>query len=615
VADREAILKHVVSFKTKHGVQDQDEHIITTIHMMNTHRLDLAAAQDRTSHGANDKGIDGWHFEQRNGTLFVYQSKLAWNKGTVLKGFEGLVQASDWIATVLKTGELEGKPPNPAIRNLARCLHENRDAVRAIEMYLISPFSPNELEDCSEFAECRHDLGNSSLCEYMTERNGRLEVKLQGYNLRDGGLVPDSWYEVSGQPDGVIQVGKRTKLHIFYLHLSSLVELFRTRGHNLFEKNVRLYLDTKESRNLLEHPLQNTLDRICDIEREDKLDSAIFPFYHVGITLTAYEYRSPMAGIHQLQSPYVINGCQTINIADRYLRELEKKKSTDKIARFRTIAVLTKIVVAANDAQVREIANCNNRQNPIDSWQLFSNDPIHIAIENAFENEGVFYERQKGKFDAFMKNAAAIARYYNTNGTKITVQDLGQLISLCRRRFKLAAKLSDIFIDKNSHDEVFDEGVPNQVHDAVWAFNAFKAAKNGLRNFLRCPAHDNEQTHSIFVKPAVRQRLFYLAVMHLYQRRGDLATRFGYRLNKHAPPKLTTEAEGFYKKVVLKTKAWYLVESKQLQEDVSSDKLDGFLGHLCHEAGLDSEGLMPFTERSRDWSGSGEADDAEADCE
>jgi len=614
MTDREVILKHVVSFRTKHGVQDQDEHIITTIHMMYTHRLDLAAAQDRTSHGANDKGIDGWHFEPANGTLFVYQSKLSWSKGTVLKGFEGLVQASDWIATVLKTGELEGKATNPAIRNLARCLHENRERICAILFYLISPFNPNELEDCSEFDECRGDLGNSPLNEYIAQRNGRLDVQPQSYNLTPV-VAPGSWYELCGHPDGVIQVGKRTKLHIVYLRLSSLVELFRTRGNNLFDKNVRLYLDTKESRVRLEHPLQNTLDRICDGGRADELDPAIFPFYHVGITLTASEHRSPTAGIHQLQSPYVINGCQTINIADRYLRELEKKKSADRIARFCAIPVLTKIVVAANDAQVREIANCNNRQNPIESWQLFSNDPIHIEIENAFEAKGVFYERQKGKFDAYMKNAEAISRYYNTNHTKITVQDLGQLISLCRRNLQLAAKPSEVFNDKKSHDEVFDGEVPNHVHDAIWAFNAFKAAKNGLRNYLACPAHDNEQTHSIFVKPAVRHMLFYLAVMHLYQRCDYLAAGYGYKLNKHAPPTLTTEAESFYKKVVLKTKAWYLAESNQLQDDVSLKKRDGFLEHLCHEAGLDSEGPMPLTEHSRDWSAFEEAARAEAECE
>jgi len=52
-----------------------------------------------------------------------------------------------------------------------------------------------------------------------------------------------------------------------------------------------------------------------------------------------------------------------------------------------------------------------------------------------------------------------------------------------------------------------------------------KAVKAALRNYLNAPAHDNETTHSIFVKPVVRQGMYYLAIMHLYQRCQDSAVR------------------------------------------------------------------------------------------
>jgi len=49
-------------------------------------------------------------------------------------------------------------------------------------------------------------------------------------------------------------------------------------------------------------------------------------------------------------------------------------------------------------------------------------------------------------------------------------------------------------------------------------------------------------------------------------------------------------------------KNWYLAEAKQLKVDVSWNKIDSFLTQLCHDAGLDSEGMMPLTKNSLDWS-------------
>ena len=331
-----------------------------------------------------------------------------------------------------------------------------------------------------------------------------------------------------------VKVGQRTELEIVYLDLASLVDLYRCRGNKLFEKNIRLYLATKDARVRLQHPLEDTLDRICTAQ----LEPSIFPFYHVGITITA-SARSLIADrAFGFEAPHIINGCQTINIADRYLKKLEKEKATEKIGRFKQIPVLAKVVIAADNETIREIAICNNRQNPIESWQLFANDQTHMEIEEALLGIGVFYERQKGRFDAEKRFAHFVNQYPNTNGTKITVQDLGQLITLCREEIQLAAKPSEIYASKKNHDAVFDSTVPNCARDAVWAFNGFKAAKASLNNYLRMPAHDNDVTHGIFRKPLVRNMLLHLAIMYLSQKRQDYIGRYAIRLNKIAPMKL-----------------------------------------------------------------------------
>jgi hypothetical protein len=74
--------------------------------------------------------------------------------------------------------------------------------------------------------------------------------------------------------------------------------------------------------------------------------------------------------------------------------------------------------------------------------------------------------------------------YQASNGTFVTVLGLGQLISLCRRQMQLAAKPSEIFVNKESHDAVFTKSVAERPHDIIWAFNAHKAVKRAFQKYL-----------------------------------------------------------------------------------------------------------------------------------
>jgi len=409
-------------------------------------------------------------------------------------------------------------------------------------------------------------------------------------------VVPPASYTVAVRENTSLSVDGKVNLLVVFASLHSLIDLFRRLGNLVFEKNVRLYLSTKEAKARLEYPLEETLEQICS----GLLDLNIFPFYHVGMTIAATGC-ARVNGSLSLDAPYIINGCQTVNIASRYLAKLEKAKASEKIERFRSIQVIAKVVTRASNAQLREIANCNNRQNPIEPWQLFSNDPIHVEVEASLKDVGVFYERQRGRFEAEIIRLSAHQTYRNTNNTYVTVEGLGQVICLCRRQIAFAAKQSEIFVNKERHDAVFTKDIPEHPHDIIWSFNAHKAVKRALQNYLSLPTLDNEQTHRIFNKPIVKQTMHYVAMLELYQRKRAVSTEFVSSLNKIAPPTLVDEAEACYRSVVKKTKDFYLAESKNLEVEVSWRKIEGFLVTLCTQTGLDFEGAMPFTERAADW--------------
>jgi hypothetical protein len=602
---RELVVKRAQEFKAKHGVLDeQDENVVATLHLMNTHDLDLHAAQDQTSRGGNDHGIDAWHYDSATTTLTIYQSKLTSSKAMALKGLEALTRACEWLATVLREAELDVPATNSGIFNLARCLASHHQAIRKVCCILISPFDSNELDDEDDFTFARNDIAKSALYGLLRERGGSLDVRTEQYSFNRTGVVPPASYSVAVREDTSLNVDGKVQLDVVLMSLESLVSLFRRRGPHVFEKNVRLYLSTKEAKARLETPMEETLEQICS----GSVNANIFPFYHVGVTLSATGC-TKSDGSLALDAPYIINGCQTVNIASRYLARLEKAKALEKIERFKAIQVVAKVVRRASDAQLREIANCNNRQNPIEAWQLFSNDPIHVQIEASLRDVGVFYERQKGRFEAEIIRLNAIQTYRNTNRTYVLVVPLGQVICLSRRQWQLAAKPSEVFVNKEKHDSVFTKDLPESPHDIIWAYNAHKAAKRALQNYLSQPTLDNEQTHRIFKKPIVLQSMHFIAMMDLYQRRRDVGAKFIFSLNKIAAPTLVNEAEVCYRSVVKKTKEFYLAESKNLEVEVSAKKMEGFLMTLCTQVGLDFEGPMPFTKEAIEW----EVDEQEAE--
>lgn len=163
------------------------------------------------------------------------------------------------------------------------------------------------------------------------------------------------------------------------------------------------------------------------------------------------------------------------------------------------------------------------------------------------------------------------------------------------------AKPSEIFIKKSNHDSIFVNEIPKYPRDMVWVFNLFQAIKRGLQNYLKIPAHDNIDTQNVFNKPIVKAHIYWIALLYYYQKKfSDI--NYATKLHKKASSTLVAEFEALYFKIILKTKSFYLEQSKNLEIEVSSTKLGTFFKNLCYEIGIDLEdGLKPFTENHINW--------------
>jgi hypothetical protein len=601
---KEVCLLAITKLRTQKGIETSDENMIATVHLMSSHGIDVNAALDQSSRNANDKGIDAWFYDRKDCRLYVYQSKLSESKQLTLRGLYDLDRAREWVEQVIINGSVEKVPvDNQCLYNLYMQLSDIRDSLKKISFILISLFDENELEDSSEYQDVLAKMVSSELNQHLSNnRNGAIELGFSAFRLDKRIPIGFRPYPISRFPDARINLRKNSYLDLAYVSLASLVALYRQRGDVLFDKNIRLsLLGTKEARERLVHPMESTLDLITS----GKSSPEIFPFYHIGITLSATSSVDENANLLNLHAPSIINGCQTITIANEYLKRLETQKNETAIQQFKMIKVIAKVVVGVTDDELKEITNANNRQNPIENWQLFSNEPIHIEIEASLKELGVFYERQKGKFDTVMKNVDAAKPYTNTNRTFIGIVQLGQIIALAGRNIQWAAKPSDIFLNKETHDKIFDRTIPRYPYDMVLTANLQKGIRRGLNKYLDIPTYQNDIAQKIFRKPLLRAYLHYLALIYFYQSKNkqNIRDEYSSSLKKIASPILVDETQGFYQKVLNKTKTWYMDESKSLSVEVSNKKLNEFIKNAAMELGIDLvNGNLPFCEKTIDWS-------------
>jgi hypothetical protein len=597
---KDTVIEQIKEFRINSGIERSDENLSMILHLVNNLSLDKDSAIDQSSNQSSDFGIDGWFLSKDNNELMIYQSKLSESKQLALKGLHDLLNGLSWLEPVFINGMVNKPPDNPALYNLYIELSKSRRIINQISFVLLTLYNSNELEDSPEVDEFNSDLEKSGLYKHLRQLGGSSSLRFEQYCLVKGPKKARKKYSIKKLKDSTITLRDNAHLDLAYIPLYELVELYRQRGDVLFDKNIRMsILHSKEAKQRLVNPMEATFDAI--IKKE--VDPNIFPFYHVGITLSALRKHEEENDIMNLESPSIINGAQTITIANQYYKKLQAQNQPELIDIFRQIKVIVKIVTGTSDDELKEITNSNNRQNPIENWQLFSNDSIHVSIELVLKERGIFYERQRGKFEAIMKIGDFAKYYYNTNNTYITIAGLGQIIAVSTNKLQWAAKHSDIFLNKQNHDSIFIDSVPNYPRDIIFLHNLFKAMRRSLTNYKNMPSHLNDSTQYVFTKQMVNMHVYHMTMLFYYQVRQKDSIRKDYstKLLKIANPTLVSDIENFFTKNLTKVRIWYVEESNNLSDDVSHKKLDSYFSQLLIEIGIDMNGLIPFSAKTIQW--------------
>jgi hypothetical protein len=112
-------------------------------------------------------------------------------------------------------------------------------------------------------------------------------------------------------------------------------------------------------------------------------------------------------------------------------------------------------VIANSDVDfVRTVTICNNRQNPVASWNLRANDMIQLQLAGRFREElGLFYERQENAFEYFSDEE--LQEKGLKTGEAIELVRLAQTFLVADGSIDKLSRMTEVFENDKSYDQVF----------------------------------------------------------------------------------------------------------------------------------------------------------------
>lgn len=358
------------------------------------HKVPREQALHQVAFGGEDYGIDGYHFDKAKRHIYLFQFKWSGDHEQFKQGFRTLLEHG--MGEVFGSNA-NGRSRNAVVNGLKNVLRENRSRIDHVSFHFVFTGEPEKAENSSVLGALREDLENRKhMLDEWWGKEMSMVIEYRSLSGKRSHIVVDKTHEypikLSGSlekdgPDGQQMVIGMGRLYDIY-------GMFRQMGSRFFERNIRHSLPEDGSVNRV---LQKAFR---DIGIDKKLDPAMFAFNHNGVTFSAQKIEEDGNGF-RITEPRLLNGAQTITTMARFIDRNKERDDIETIKdRLKRIEVICKVITTADDQFITTVTINNNRQNPVDSWNLRANDAIQLELSDHFRGKlGIYYERQQRAFE------------------------------------------------------------------------------------------------------------------------------------------------------------------------------------------------------------------------
>lgn len=379
----------------KHKYDGRIEDYFAPLFISDKFERPIEDVMDRCAYGNNDYGIDGYYIDKEAKNLYLYQFKWSDNYELFKETYKRLIK--DGVERIFGDPLTDSKI-NKVIPKLKIELDEYKDLINKVFICFVFNGDVEKAEGSKVLESLREDLESKKhfIDGYFGRNDITLTIQYISNETRKINQTSRSkktfQYEIKFRTQSSKIATNKEELHIGFLSLYDLYKMFVDMKQRLFEKNIRAGLDESLA------PNQAIKRSLKDIVINNKTSPEYFTFHHNGVTLHA-EKLTESDGKAIIVEPRVLNGAQTITTLSRFIEELQKQpKFSDFEETLNKIEVIGRIITNCDQNFVTQVTISNNKQNPVESWNLRANDLIQLEFEDKFREDGLFYERQENSF-------------------------------------------------------------------------------------------------------------------------------------------------------------------------------------------------------------------------
>ncbi len=367
------------------------------IYLENEFNIPREKAINQIAFGGNDYGIDGFHFDRDTKNFYIFQFKYSNTYSQFKDSLQRLIDVGLEVVFVSPNADSN---KNQIINQMRSSLINNRSIIEQVCFRFIYLGDPTEAERSQVLDKLREDLENKKyyIDEFFKNREITFIVEYRSFSGKVGSIVDQRKTHIYDFPmkDVISYKGPNNEtMHIGLINLTSLNTIFCDMGVRFFERNIRYGLGEYEAVN---RAISKSLKSILIDQKESPL---IFAFNHNGITLYA-EHIEHIDGHYRIIAPRLLNGAQTVTTFSKFMESnFDNPQLKQNKALLEELYVLCKIISNSSQEFVTAVTINNNRQNPVEPWNLHANDLIQLQLQDKLkEDVGIYYERQENAFQS-----------------------------------------------------------------------------------------------------------------------------------------------------------------------------------------------------------------------
>lgn len=403
--------------------------------------------------GGNDFGIDGFHLDVNRRNLYLFQFKWSTDHGQFKGSFKRLIE--EGMSRVFGADSQVQNQNQLLLRLKSRLLHD-QNLIDKVFIQFIFNGDPAEAERSSVLDKLREDLeGKKYLIDQFFGRP--VDLVFEFRSAKDGNVGPVNHvrkthtYRVEME-DSLHREGPGGEMmSIGFVRIMDLHGMYREMGQRFFERNIRAALAEDESVN------RAVSKAFKSIILDGAEDPRVFAFNHNGVTIAA-EKVERQGGMLLITEPRLLNGAQTVTTYARFIKLNEgNAKLQERGATLADVRLLCRIITQAKPEFITSVTINNNRQNPVEPWNLHANDVIQLELQDKFRDDlGIYYERQENAFAGLSDDAleeGGITEY-----KALELLPLAQTFLVSDGDIDKLSRMREVFESEKIYDQVFHPG-------------------------------------------------------------------------------------------------------------------------------------------------------------